>query len=518
MSETKRALLSVTDKTGLVDFARGLSRLGIEIVSTGGTAKALREGGLDVVALDAFTGWPEMLDGRVKTLHPKVHAGILARRDLESHGAQMAEHGLGYIDLVVVNLYDFFGALAREGASEQDIVEAIDIGGPTLLRAAAKNHAGVLPVVNPADYPRVLDALASGGVDDALRRELAAEVFRHTARYDAAVAQHFSVGGTEAPTLETRSIERVAELRYGENAHQSAAFYKTPGSPTGLPAAKVHQGKALSYNNILDLDAALGVSVDLAALRSAPNAVFIKHNNPCGAAVAGGLADAIRTARACDAVSAFGAVVAVSRPLDGPAAEALTEAFVEAVIAPGFDPDALSVLAGKKNLRVLELDEPWVPLASRPVWREVRGGVLRQDLDTRADPVEEVRSAKPVTKRAPEDPQRRALEFAWLVAKHVKSNAIVFAHEDRVVGVGAGQMSRVDAVKICELKAGDALRGTVVASDAFFPFRDGVDVLAAAGAEAIVQPGGSIRDDEVVQAADEHGLAMLFTGVRHFRH
>jgi phosphoribosylaminoimidazolecarboxamide formyltransferase/IMP cyclohydrolase len=516
----KRALISVTDKSGVVALARGLARLGVEVVSTGGTARALEEAGVEVVPLERFTGSPEMLDGRVKTLHPRVHAGILARRDLDAHAEEMAAHGLAYIDLVAVNLYDFHGARSR-AAGPEDVVEAIDIGGPTLLRAAAKNHAGVLPVVRPADYPRVLSAIEQGAVDEALRRELAAAVFAHTARYDAAVAgwlEGLAAPGEAAPTIVTRSLEKVQDLRYGENAHQSAAFYRNPGAPEGLARAEVLQGKALSYNNLLDLDAALAISVDVAALRDAPNAVFIKHNNPCGVALDDALPEAVRRARACDAVSAFGAVVAVSRPLDGAAAEALTEAFVEAVIAPGYSDEALATLATKKNLRVLRLEAPWVPPASAPVWREVRGGVLRQDQDVRSDPSTEVEGARVVTTKAPTVAEQRALGFAWVVAKHVKSNAIVFAHEDRLVAVGAGQMSRVDAVKLCELKAGAALRGAVVASDAFFPFRDGVDVLAGAGARAIVQPGGSIRDDEVVSAANEHGLAMLFTGVRHFRH
>ncbi|MEL6188448.1 MAG: bifunctional phosphoribosylaminoimidazolecarboxamide formyltransferase/IMP cyclohydrolase, partial [Myxococcota bacterium] len=425
-------------------------------------------------------------------------------------------------DVVVVNLYDFHGAVARPEAGHEEIVEAIDIGGPTLLRAAAKNHAAVLPVVDAADYERVLSALRQGEVDSDLRRRLAAKVFLHTARYDAAVAEymarHPEEGEGGAPPVETRSIEKVYDLRYGENAHQRAAFYKRPGAPAGLARAEVTQGKALSYNNILDLDAALAVSLDVASIRGEANAVFIKHNNPCGVAVAAALPEAIRTARACDSVSAFGAVVAVSQPLDGAAAEALTESFVEAVIAPGLDDDARAVLARKKNLRVLTLDEPWRPKPSVPIWREVAGGVLRQDQDAREDPLLEVAEARLVTEAKPDDAQVRALGFAWTSAKHVKSNAIVFAREDRLVGVGAGQMSRVDSVKICQLKAGEALRGTVVASDAFFPFRDGVDVLAEAGATAIIQPGGSIRDEEVIAAANEHGLAMLFTGVRHFRH
>ncbi len=513
----QRALLSVTDKTGLVPFAHGLARLGVQIVSTGGTAKALEAAGVPVVPLERFTGWPEMLDGRVKTLHPKVHAGLLARRELESHREEMARFQLEYIDLVAVNLYDFAGAVARSPALDE-VLEAIDIGGPTLLRAAAKNHRSVTPVVRPADYPKVLEAIEAGGIDEPLSQALAAEVFAHTAAYDGAIAAYLSAGGEGAPARVVRSLEKVFDLRYGENGHQSAAFYRDPGAPTGLARAEVHQGKALSYNNLLDLDAALALSVDLSALGDQPNAVFIKHNNPCGAARADGLAEAIRSARAADPVSAFGAVVALSRPVDESSAIVLTEAFVEAVIAPSYSPEALAVFAAKKNLRALSFDEPWVPGPSAPVLRPVRGGMLRQDADTRPDPGTEIEQAKTVTARSPSDPDRRALAFAWVVAKHTKSNAIVFATEDRTVAVGAGQMSRIDAVELCRLKAGERLRGTAVASDAFFPFRDGLDALASAGAVAVAQPGGSVRDAEVVAAADEHGVAMVFTGVRHFRH
>ncbi len=521
----RRALLSVTDKTNIADLARRLAALGTEIISTGGTARAIEEAGVPVTKLADYTGSPEMLDGRVKTLHPKVHGGILARRDLASHAEQVETHGIGYIDLVAVNLYDFSGAVAR-GADFEATVEEIDIGGPTLLRAAAKNHASVVVLTKPADYGAILDRLEAGEeIDAATRRRLARDVYAHTARYDAEVAAYFerqvADAEVEAPAQITRSFERVLELRYGENPHQAAAFYRPVGeAPSYLSAAETLQGKALSFNNLLDLDSALGLTLDLGAVQARPVAVFIKHNNPCGAASAEDVPTAIRTARACDSLSAFGSVVAVNRRLDGAAAAALTESFVEAIVAPGYDDEALAVLAKKKNLRVLRLDEAaWaVPTAPESDLRLVRGGALLQTKDSGPRIVSEIRDAKVVTERAPTDAEMAGLAFTWVAAKHVRSNAIVFGHEDRLVGVGAGQMSRVDAVKICGLKAGDALKGTVVASDAFFPFRDGVDVLAEAGATAIAQPGGSVRDEECIAAANEHGIAMVFTGVRHFRH
>jgi phosphoribosylaminoimidazolecarboxamide formyltransferase/IMP cyclohydrolase len=525
----RRALLSVTDKTGIVELARGLLSLGFELISTGGTARALEAGGVAVTPLERFTGWPEMLDGRVKTLHPKVHAGILARRDLDSHRAEMAAHQLEYLEVVVVNLYDFEGAVRRADASFEAVVEEIDIGGPTLLRAAAKNHAAVLPVVDPADYGAVLEALAHGAVDAALRERLAHRVFLHTARYDALIAAWLGarVGAREQeladlPEVVTRGYRRVEALRYGENPHQRAAFYRELGAaPSLLTAATQLQGKELSFNNLLDLDAAFGLAVELGELSEGASCVFIKHNNPCGAAAHADVAGAIAAARACDPTSAFGGVVAVTEPLDEVAAERLVEAFVEAVIAPGYSAEALEVLAAKKNLRVLRLAEPaaWAPARAETLeLREVHGGALLQTRDAGRGVAAEVAAARVVTRRAPTAEERVGLGFTWAVAKHVRSNAIVFGLPGRVVAVGAGQMSRVDSVKICRLKAGDALVGTVVASDAFFPFRDGVEQLAEAGATAIIQPGGSIRDEEVIAAADERGLAMLFTGVRHFRH
>ncbi len=512
--EPKRALLSVTDKTGIAEFAKGLERLGFSILSTGGTAKVLAEAGVKVTPLGDFTGFPEMLDGRVKTLHPKVHGGILARRDLAKHRAQMIEHGIEPIDLVCVNLYDFDGAIAKPDITFDDAIEEIDIGGPTLLRAAAKNHTFVLPVVDPADYPRVLKALESGEVELSMRRGLALAVYRHTARYDRAIADWMGrqVESDAFSAVHAPLFERVQALRYGENPHQQAALYRGP-TPSHLSAARILQGKELSYNNLLDLDAALGLAIDLPET----SAIYIKHTNPCGAARGASAAEALQVARACDALSAFGAVVSLNVRMDRAAASVLTESFVEAVIAPGYDDDALEVLAGKKNLRVLSLPGEWRAAGGFEL-RVIRGGALLQTRDDQRSPMEEVRSARVVTKRTPTDAEREALAFTWTVAKHVRSNAIVFGRQDRVVAVGAGQMSRVDSVKICKLKSPEALTGSVVASDAFFPFRDGIDELAAAGATAIAQPGGSVRDDEVIQAADEHGVAMVFTGVRHFRH
>src|SRR5688572_22873296 len=417
----RRALVSVTDKTGVADFAKGLERLGFSILSTGGTAKVLAEAGVKVVPLEQFTGHPEMLDGRVKTLHPRVHGGILARRD--QHQREMEQHGLDPIDVVCVNLYDFSGAIAKPSITFDDAIEQIDIGGPTLLRAAAKNHEFVLPVVNPADYPIVLEALASGNADRSLRRRLALEVFRHTARYDRSIAEWMGrqIEDRELPSMLSPMFQQVQELRYGENPHQQAALYRDARGPSHLTAADVLQGKELSYNNLLDLDAALGLVLDLPK----GSAAYIKHNNPCGVARAPKAADAIRRARECDALSAFGAVVGINVPVDREAAAVLNEAFVEAIIAPEYEADALELLAGKKNLRVLAIPGDW----HRPGgWelRMIRGGALLQSRDDARDPTEEVRSARVVTKRTPTDAELAALAFTWTVAKHVRSNAIVF--------------------------------------------------------------------------------------------
>lgn len=516
----RRALISVTHKDRVVDLARGLTALGVEVVSTGGTKALLQKEGVAARDVAEVTGSPEMLDGRVKTLHPKIHGGILARRDLAKHAAELEAQQIQPIDLVAVNLYAFEEAAGRPGAAFEEVIEEIDIGGPTLLRAAAKNQAGVIVLVDPDDYAWVLARLGEGrDLDAAERQGLALKVFQHTARYDAAIASWLAArspgaGAPELPAVLTIAASKEQSLRYGENPHQKGAVYRDLiRPPASLVGAQQLGGKELSYNNLLDADAALGLAIDLGGT----TAVFVKHNNPCGVARRPTLADAIKTARAADEVSAFGAVVALTQAVDAKSAEILGETFLEVIVAPSFSEEAIEILAKKKNLRLLSLGAFGGPDQGFEV-RRVRGGWLAQDRDTRAPAEHELRAAKLATTRAPSDAERAGLIFTWTVAKHVRSNAIVFGHADRTVAVGAGQMSRVDSVAICKLKAGDALKGTVVASDAFFPFRDGVDLLAAAGATAIAQPGGSVRDEEVIAAANEHGVAMVLTGVRHFRH
>ena len=520
MARVGRALLSVSDKTGLVAFARGLVELGVTLVSTGGTARALAAAGLEATPVDAVTGFREILDGRVKTLHPAVHAGILARRDHPGDVSALAELGIDPIDLVVVNLYPFRETVARPGVSPGEAVEQIDIGGPAMVRAAAKNHAHVGVVTRPEDYEAVLGSLRQhdGTLPDDLRLGLAAAAFAHTASYDAAVATFLARRG------EGRAVEpmppswgapfvRQDDLRYGENPHQAAALYTDGARPRGLVAAAQLQGKQLSYNNWMDLDAARALARDLG-----PSGIAIlKHANPCGAARSdGSLADAYRLARECDPVSAFGGVVATRGIVDEALAELLTETFLEVVLAGGVTAGARSKLGRKSRLRVLELGEAdWLGGDHELVPRPIAGGFLVQQADRQVAPL---REARVVTARPPTDDEWAALELAWTLVRHVKSNAIVFAAADRAVGIGAGQMSRVDAVRIAIDKARYPLAGTAVGSDAFFPFPDGVVAAAEAGATAVVQPGGSIRDDEVIAAADEHGLAMLMTGHRHFRH
>lgn len=529
MSSVTRALVSVSDKRGIVDLARGLAQLGIEILSTGGTAAALRDAGVVVTPVEEFTGFPEMLDGRVKTLHPRIHAGILHRRDDPAHVSTMSEHGLHPIDLLVVNLYPFEQTVAREDCRFADAIENIDIGGPSLLRAAAKNHADVGVVVDPDDYPAVLAALQSrGSLPDDLRLALAKKAFRLTARYDAAIADYLGSldgQGGRQPFGETLHLHytKVQDLRYGENPHQAAAFYRAPAIDEPCIANAVQlQGKALSYNNIVDANAAFELlkEFDEAA------AVAIKHTNPCGAATsAESLADAFRKARACDPVSIFGGIVGFNRPVDEDTAReilALYEhGFLEILIAPGYAPTARELLASSKrlqNVRLLEIPDIVQPEPARYEAKPIVGGLLYQERDLgRVD----VRDCEVVTKRRPTDAEYRALAFAWRVCKHVKSNAIVLTSHDQIVGAGAGQMSRVDSAKIAVARAKDHgldTRGVAVSSDAFFPFRDGLDVVAEAGATAVIQPGGSLRDAEVIAAADEHGVAMLVTGMRHFRH
>jgi phosphoribosylaminoimidazolecarboxamide formyltransferase/IMP cyclohydrolase len=526
-------LISVSDKRGVVELAGVLAELGVEVLSTGGTAAALSTAGIAVTQVSAYTGAPEILDGRVKTLHPRIHGGLLGR-DTEAHRREMAAHAIDPIELVVVNLYPFEATVARAGATFEDAIENIDIGGPAMLRSAAKNHERVAVVVDPDDYGWVAGALRAGGLTAVQRLQLARKAFAHTAAYDAAIAAYLTsiddaAADARGAAPARRALpdtlgfqwRRLYDLRYGENPHQRAAFYADGRSPLAaaagarptIAAAEVLGGKQLSYNNILDLDAALGLCLELAE----PAAVVVKHNNPCGAAIDRDVAAAYRRARDADATSAFGGIVAVNREVDEALARLLVETFLECVVAPGYSAAARDVLAGKKNLRLVAAPGDWRADAGAVAWsiRTIAGGALVQTVD---HGMVDLAQAKVATARAPTDVERADLAFAWRVAKHVKSNAIVFARDGVTVAIGAGQMSRVDSVRICERKAGDRLNGAVVASDAFFPFRDGVDVLAAAGAVAVVQPGGSVRDEEVIGAANEHGLAMLFTGMRHFRH
>jgi phosphoribosylaminoimidazolecarboxamide formyltransferase/IMP cyclohydrolase len=516
-----RALLSVSDKTGLVEFARGLADAGVALLSTGGTAKALAAAGLDVTEIDAYTGFPEMLDGRVKTLHPKVHAGILARRDSGEHAATLAAHGIPPIDLVVVNLYPFRETIARAGCTLAEAIENIDIGGPTLVRAAAKNYAGVGVVVDPDDYDALLHELKSntGSLTAATRFRLAQKAFSHTAAYDGAISNYLTARdetGTARPFPDRFNWQgaKLQDLRYGENPHQRAAFYRdeTPAGGT-IAAARQLQGKELSYNNIADSDAAW----ECVKTFSQTACVIVKHANPCGAAVAATPLEAYRKALATDPTSAFGGIIAFNREVDAETADAVGAQFVEVLIAPSYTAEALERNAKKANVRVLKLALPMVP---QRAWdsKRVGGGMLIQtpDVDNLA-----VGELKAVTKKRPTAAQLNDLLFAWRVAWFVKSNAIVYCAGGATLGIGAGQMSRVDSTRIAAVKAANAglsLAGSVVASDAFFPFRDGLDVVADNGAIAVIQPGGSVRDAEVIAAADERGIAMVFTGIRHFRH
>ncbi len=504
-----RALLSVSDKAGIVDLARALAGHGVSIVSSGGTARALREAGVGVTPVPDVTGAPEILDGRVKTLHPKIHGGILADRRKREHLDQLAEQGIEPIDLVVCNLYPFERTVAHPAVTEEDAVEQIDIGGPAMVRAAAKNFHSVAVVVNPERYPSILQELSeTGGISLETRRRLALEAFQHTGAYDAAIASYLA--GIERELFPDRILiagTKLMDLRYGENSHQSAAFYANRGAPMGLAAAEQLHGKELSYNNLLDTDAAWRLAQDL----DGPGAAIVKHSNPCGVAVADDLAAAFRRAFECDTKSAFGGIVALTRPCDGATAREISEIFIEVVVAPGFDHDALEVLTAKKNLRILKAAGYSMPELDV---RRVAGGFLLQT----PDPRDLAEDAKVVTRAEPTEEQWRDLRFAWVVAKHVKSNAIVLAKDLMAVGVGAGQMSRVESTELAARRAGERAAGTVCASDAFFPFRDGLDAAVEAGAVAVIQPGGSVRDDEVIDAADEHGIPMVFTGRRHFRH
>ncbi len=487
----QRALLSVSDKSGLIPFAQGLVEAGIELLSTGGTARALRAADLPVVDVSTYTGSPEIFAGRVKTLHPKVHGGILYRRDDTGHLEQAQEHEIGPIDLVVVNLYPFAQTIAREDCTFEDAIENIDIGGPTMVRSAAKNHAAVTVVVDPVDYPTVLAEVAQGETSEETRRRLATKAFDHTAAYDRMIATYLGAG--EA-------------LRYGENPHQEARLLGDPERPCGCE--QLH-GKALSYNNLIDLDAALSL---IHEFEGETAVCILKHTNPCGVArlVNGSLAAAFDAALACDPVSAFGGIVACSQEVDLAAAESMAKLFLEVIVAPSFTDEAKERLMRKKNLRLMIRKRDF---DATPRVRSVQHGMLIQDSDTGANETRTV-----ATSRQPTSDEQAALELAWKACKHVKSNAIVFANAEQVVGIGAGQMSRVDAAELAIKRCKLDLAGTVVGSDAFFPFRDGLDVCAAVGATAVIQPGGSMRDDEVIEAANEHGMTMLFTGTRHFRH
>jgi phosphoribosylaminoimidazolecarboxamide formyltransferase/IMP cyclohydrolase len=517
MSKIERAILSVTDKTGLVEFARELTEMDVELVSTGGTAKMLREAGITVKDISELTGFPEMLDGRVKTLHPMVHGGILHRRENAAHVSSIEEHGILPIDMIVVNLYAFEKTAAKPGVHFEEIIENIDIGGPSMIRSAAKNFQDVAVVTSSDDYAAIAKEMKAshGSLSLDTNWRLAQKAFATTAAYDSAIASTLDRISPEEFELDSESkfpqtlrlsFRKTADLRYGENPHQSAAMY-SDGSGSGVANGRQIQGKELSYNNIVDLQAAW----DLAQEYEETVCAIIKHTNPCGTATASTLAEAYRKALECDPVSAFGGVIGVNRVIDAATAEEMAKLFVEAIAAPGFEPAALERFAAKKNLRLLEVEH--VP--QKWVLKNVSGGILLQDNDMRSLEPKDLRI---VTKRQPTVEEMRALLFAWKVAKHVKSNAIVYSRDGQSVGVGAGQMSRVDSCRIGAMKAVLPTQGTVAASDAFFPFPDGVEEIAKAGSTAIIQPGGSLRDAEVIEAADRLGLAMVFTGVRHFRH
>ncbi len=512
----RRALLSVSDKEGIVDLARSLSTRGVELLSTGGTAKLLANAGLPVTEVSQHTGFPEIMDGRVKTLHPKIHGGLLGRRGQDD--AVMADHGIAPIDLLIVNLYPFAATIARPDASYDDGVENIDIGGPAMLRAAAKNHAHVAVVVDPAHYAELLSALDAGGTDFAFRQRLAAQAYAHTARYDTMVADWMlkAAGATEShpPALELRFTKKL-ELRYGENPHQSGAFYVDGSAGASVATSRQVQGKELSYNNIADADTAL----ECVRQFEAPACVIVKHANPCGVAVADTIGGAYEQAYRTDPTSAFGGIIAFNRPLDADTARSILDRqFVEVIIAPGASAEALAMTSVKANVRLLltaSLNGPSPPASE---YRSVTGGLLVQDRDTG---VRSLADLKVVTRRAPTPTEINDLLFAWRVCKFVKSNAIIYARDQLTLGIGAGQMSRVVSSRIAAMKAADAgfdVKGAAMASDAFFPFRDGLDVAAEYGITAVIQPGGSLRDDEVVAAADEHGMTMVYTGMRHFRH
>lgn len=518
MVRVKRALISVSDKSGILDFAKELNRMGVEILSTGGTAKLLRDNGVTVMDVSAYTGFPEMLDGRVKTLHPKIHAGLLALRENKEHMKTIEEHNIGLIDMVIVNLYPFEKTTQKPNVSIEEVIENIDIGGPSMLRSAAKNHRSVAVVCNPARYPQIIEEMKknNAALSEDLMRDLGVEVFALTSHYDNAIHTYLSnyfkskQGGGLFPKELTLSFDKIQDLRYGENPHQKAAFYKERGRGKGLINIRQLQGKELSFNNILDLNAAF----ELVKEFSNPAAVVVKHNNPCGVAEARTLDKAYKDARSCDPLSAFGGIVALNRKLDAKTASAIAKSgFLECIIAPAFDRAAIDLFREKKNLRLLEL--PDLEPIGEVEFKRVCGGLLLQDKDIEALDTDRLKTA---TKKKPTKKEIESLIFGWKVAKHVKSNAIVLTKGTKTVGIGAGQMSRVNAVIIAKRKAGKSARNSCLASDAFFPKEDAVIEAARAGIKAIIQPGGSISDPEIINACDKHNISMLTTGIRHFRH
>ena len=518
MASLNKALISVSDKTDVVKVAQGLVALGAEILSTGGTARTLRDAGLAVTEVSSYTGSPEILGGRVKTLHPKIHGGLLGRRGLDIHVQQMKEQGIAPIDVVVVNLYPFEAAISKPGCSFEEAIENIDIGGPSMLRSAAKNHEDVLVVVDPSDYDRVLNALQSGTISMDLRRDLAQKVFQHTARYDSLIATYLEAQASDSqdrkfPAILSSQYEKFDTLRYGENPHQQGAVYREIGSkePSVSHAQQLH-GKAMSYNNYLDANSAL----ELVKEFDDTTVVIVKHNNPCGVAIGVSSVEAYVRARETDPISAFGGVIACSSEVDIAMAKEVTSTFVEVLIAPSFSEEALAELKRKKDLRLLEVGSLEITDRDGLDMKKMVGGLLVQDRDLGA--LRDLGELRIPTQRQPTNEEYEACDFAWKVCKHVKSNAIVFATKTQTIGIGAGQMSRVDSVKLAEMKAVLPVKNSVMASDAFFPFRDGLDAAAKAGVTAVIQPGGSIRDEEVVKAADEHHMAMIMTGMRHFRH
>jgi phosphoribosylaminoimidazolecarboxamide formyltransferase/IMP cyclohydrolase len=525
MSKIRRALISVSDKKGIVEFARSLSGMGVEIISTGGTRKTLVDAGIPAIEVSEYTGFPEMLEGRLKTLHPKVHGGLLAKRDNPQHMEALKKHGIQPIDMVVVNLYPFETVTAKPNVSFDEAIENIDIGGPTMLRSAAKNFKDVAVVVDPDDYNSIIEEMKSrdGELSYETKLKLAKKVFAHTARYDSIISNYLSkitAGGEvtveEFPERYNLTLRKVSSLRYGENPHQKACLYSDDLGGLSLINARILQGKEMSFNNYLDAHAALMLVLEF----DKPACAIIKHNNPCGVAIANNPKDAYIKACKTDPISAFGGVIAFNTPVDGPAAEEITKLFVEVIIAPDFSSDALNIFSKKPNIRLLKLPELGGESNSRrdlKAWdmKRIAGGLLVQEWDTlKVD----VKSLKAVTKRQPTPEEYEALDFAWKVVKHVKSNAIVYAFKDRTVGIGVGQTSRVYSARIGSMLAQEPVKGSVAASDGFFPFRDGIDILHEAGVTAVIQPGGSLKDEEVIKAADEHGMAMLITGARHFRH